>query len=77
MVKRILRTAHGVRVSEYVNEDFNVIPFTPIPNDPYNLNEFIRLDINKTNANVDFYTKSFNPLTFVQLAPPVLVEVKR
>ena len=71
IVKRILRTAHNARVSEYVNG-----VLTPIPNDPYNLDEFVRLDVKKTEAGVQFYTKSFNPLTFNQLAPPVMVEVK-
>lgn len=71
IVKRILRTAHNARISEYVNG-----VLTPIPNDPYNLDEFVRLDVKKTEAGVQFYTKSFNPLTFNQLAPPVMVEVK-
>ena len=71
IVKRILRTAHNARVSEYVNG-----VLTPIPNDPYNFDEFVRLDVKKTEAGAQFYTKSFNPLTFNQLAPPVMVEVK-
>ena len=71
IVKRILRTAHNARVSEYVNG-----VLTPIPNDPYNFDEFVRLDVKKTEAGIQFYTKSFNPLTFNQLAPPVMVEVK-
>lgn len=69
IVKRILRTAHGVRVSEYVNSVYR-----PIPNDPYSLEEFIRLDVKKTETATLFYTKSLNPLTFVPLAPPVVVK---
>jgi hypothetical protein len=71
MVKRILRTAAGVRVSDYLNGNI-----TPIQNDPYTLDEFVRLDVKKTEASTLFYTKSFNPLTFRQLAPPVMIEVR-
>ena len=39
----------------------------------YNLDEFIRLDVQKMPANaVMVYTKSVNPLLFVPLSPPVL-----
>ncbi|OJV19068.1 MAG: hypothetical protein BGO30_07030 [Bacteroidetes bacterium 41-46] len=71
IVKRILRTAAGVRASDYLNG-----VLTPIQNDPYNFNDFVSRDVKKTEAATLFYTKSYNPLTFQQLAPPVLIEVK-
>ncbi len=71
MVKRILRTAAGTRVNEYVN---NV--YTPIPNDPYSLDAFVAKDIQKSPSGAAMLlTKSVNPLTFVPLAPPVMIRV--
>jgi hypothetical protein len=71
MVKRILRTAAGVRVNEYVGG-----VLTPIPGDPYNLDTFVANDIQKSPSGAAMlFTKSVNPFTFVPLAPPVLVKV--
>lgn len=71
IVKRILRTSAGVRINDYSN---GVI--TPIPNDPFNFDEFVRLDVDKTESATRFYKETYNPLTFVHLAPPVMIEVK-
>lgn len=71
IVKRILRTAAGVRVSDYLNG-----VLTPIQNDPFNFENFVSLDSKKTEASSIFYTKSYNPLTFQQLAPPVMINVR-
>lgn len=72
MVKRILRTAAGTRVIEYVGG-----VYTPIPNDPYTLDAFVAKDIQKTPSGAALLlTKSVNPLTFVPLAPPVMIEVR-
>ncbi|EKE04569.1 MAG: hypothetical protein ACD_20C00049G0006, partial [uncultured bacterium] len=66
MVKRILRTAAGTRVNEYVNG-----VLTSIPNDPYTLDAFVAKDIQKSPSGAAMLlTKSVNPLTFVPLAPP-------
>jgi len=71
MVKRILRTAAGTRVNEYVNGIF-----TPIPSDPYSLDAFVAKDIQKSPSGAAMLlTKSVNPLTFVPLAPPVMIRV--
>lgn len=71
MVKRILRTAAGVRVNEYVNG-----VLTPIPDDPYNFENFVTNDIQKSPSGAAMIlTKSVNPFTFVPLAPPVMVKV--
>jgi len=71
MVKRILRTAAGVRVNEYVGG-----VLTPIPNDPYNFDTFVSNDIQKSPSGAAMLlTKSVNPFTFVPLAPPVMVKV--
>ena len=72
MVKRILRTAAGTRVIEYVGG-----VYTPVPNDPYTLDAFVAKDIQKTPSGAALLlTKSVNPLTFVPLAPPVMIEVR-
>jgi len=71
MVKRILRTAAGTRVNEYVNG-----VLTPIPDDPYSLDAFVAKDIQKNPSRAAmFLTKNVNPLTFVPLAPPVMIKV--
>ena len=71
MVKRILRTAAGTRVIEYVGG-----VYTPVPNDPYTLDAFVAKDVQKTPSGAALLlTKSVNPLTFVPLAPPVMIEV--
>lgn len=71
MVKRILRTAAGTRVIEYVNT-----VYTPIPNDPYSFDAFVAKDIQKSPSGAAMLlTKSVNPLTFVPLAPPVMIRV--
>jgi len=71
MVKRILRTAAGTRVNEYVNG-----VLTPIPDDPYSLDAFVAKDIQKNPSRAAMLlTKSVNPLTFVPLAPPVMIRV--
>ena len=71
IVKRILRTAAGTRVIEYVD---NV--YTPIPNDPYSLDAFVAKDVQKSPSGAAaLLTKSVNPLTFVPLAPPVMIRV--
>jgi len=71
MVKRILRTAAGTRVNEYVNG-----VLTPITNDPYSLDAFVAKDIQKSPSGAAMIlTKSVNPLTFVPLAPPVMIRV--
>lgn len=72
MVKRILRTAAGTRVIEYVGG-----VYTPVPNDPYTLDAFVAKDVQKTPSGAALLlTKSVNPLTFVPLAPPVMIEVR-
>ncbi|MDD2280289.1 MAG: M64 family metallopeptidase, partial [Bacteroidales bacterium] len=71
IVKRILRTAAGTRVIEYVNT-----VYTPIPNDPYSFDAFVAKDIQKSPSGAAMLlTKSVNPLTFVPLAPPVMIRV--
>lgn len=71
MVKRILRTAAGTRVNEYVNG-----VLTPIPDDPYSLDAFVAKDIQKNPSRAAMLlNKSVNPLTFVPLAPPVMIRV--
>ena len=70
MVKRILRTAAGVRVNEYVSG-----VLTPIPGDPYNFDTFVTNDVQKSPSGAAMLmTKSVNPFTFVPLAPPVMVK---
>ncbi|PKP41858.1 MAG: hypothetical protein CVT93_06475 [Bacteroidetes bacterium HGW-Bacteroidetes-10] len=71
MVKRIIRTAAGVRVNEYVSGIL-----TPIPNDPYSFDTFIANDVQKSRSGAAMlFTKSVNPFTFVPLAPPVMLKV--
>ena len=71
MVKRILRTAAGTRVIDYING-----VYTPIPNDPYNFDAFVAKDIQKTPSGAAaLQTKSVNPFTFIPLAPPVMIRV--